>query len=108
MRFLTAGIILFVWMLATGERNPSRREWLSASVLGFFIFVCDYGLLFWAEQRVPSGIAAVVLATIPAFMALSEIFFLRTQTFTIRLGIALLIVVYLMPSGRVCNSCTAR
>src|SRR5207237_2116282 len=55
------------------------------------IFVCDYGLLFWAEQRVPSGIAAVVLATIPAFMALSEIFFLRTQTFTIRLGIALLI-----------------
>jgi len=60
-------------------------------VLGFFIFVCDYGLLFWAEQRVPSGIAAVVLATIPAFMALSEIFFLRTQTFTMRLGIALLI-----------------
>jgi drug/metabolite transporter (DMT)-like permease len=91
MRFLTAGIILFVWMLGTGERNPSRREWLSASVLGFFIFVCDYGLLFWAEQRVPSGIAAVVLATIPAFMALSEIFFLRTQTFTIRLAIALLI-----------------
>ena len=91
MRFLTAGVILFVWMLGTGERNPSRSEWLSASVLGFFIFVCDYGLLFWAEQRVPSGIAAVVLATIPAFMALSEIFFLRTQTFTIRLGIALLI-----------------
>ena len=29
------------------------------------IFLCDYGLLFWAEQRVPSGIAAVMLATIP-------------------------------------------
>src|SRR5215475_8598391 len=91
MRFLTAGVILFAWVIATGERTPSKREWISASLLGFFIFVCDYGLLFWAEQRVPSGIAAVVLASIPAFMALAEIFILRTQTFTTRLGVALLI-----------------
>jgi drug/metabolite transporter (DMT)-like permease len=55
------------------------------------IFLCDYGLLFWAEQRVPSGIAAVMLATIPAFMALSEIIFLRTQKLTVRLAVALLI-----------------
>jgi drug/metabolite transporter (DMT)-like permease len=53
--------------------------------------LCDYGLLFWAEQRVPSGIAAVMLATIPAFMALSEIIFLRTQKLTVRLAVALLI-----------------
>src|SRR5215467_6674181 len=91
MRFFSAGVILFLWMIGRGERNPSGREWLSASVLGFFIFVCDYGLLFWAEQRVPSGIAAVVLATIPAFMALSEIIFLRTQKLTLRLASALLI-----------------
>ena len=55
------------------------------------IFVFDYGLLFWAEQRVPSGIAAVMLATIPVFMALSEIIFLRTQRLTVRLALALLI-----------------
>ena len=55
------------------------------------IFVLDYGLLFWAEQRVPSGIAAVMMATIPAFMALSEIVLLRTQRLTVRLGLALLI-----------------
>jgi drug/metabolite transporter (DMT)-like permease len=48
-------------------------------------------LLFWAEQRVPSGIAAVMLATIPAFMALSEIVILRTQRLTVRLALALLI-----------------
>ncbi|HEV7364978.1 MAG TPA: EamA family transporter, partial [Gemmatimonadales bacterium] len=59
--------------------------------LATLIFVCDYGLLFWAEQRVPSGVAAVVLATIPAFMALSEIVFLRTQRLTLRLALALLI-----------------
>src|SRR6202043_2926903 len=50
-----------------------------------------YGLLFWAEQRVPSGIAAVMMAMIPVFMALSEIIFLRTQRLTVRLALALLI-----------------
>jgi drug/metabolite transporter (DMT)-like permease len=47
--------------------------------------------LFWAEQRVPSGVAAVMMATIPVFMALSEIIFLRTQRLTVRLALALLI-----------------
>jgi drug/metabolite transporter (DMT)-like permease len=47
--------------------------------------------LFWAEQRVPSGIAAVMMATIPVFMALSEILFLRTQKLTARLAVALII-----------------
>src|ERR1700722_13776815 len=77
MRFGTAGLALLVWTIAKGERMPRRREWLSLTVLAALIFLCDYGLLFWAEQRVPSGIAAVMLATIPAFMALSEIIFLR-------------------------------
>jgi drug/metabolite transporter (DMT)-like permease len=52
--------------------------------------VVDYGFLFWAEKRVPSGIAAVILATIPVFMALSEILILRTQRLTPRLSLALL------------------
>jgi drug/metabolite transporter (DMT)-like permease len=91
MRFSVAGLVLFGWVLARGERAPSRSEWRSASLLGLVIFVFDYGLLFWAEQRVPSGLAAVMLATIPVFMALSEIIFLRTQRLTVRLALALLI-----------------
>jgi drug/metabolite transporter (DMT)-like permease len=91
MRFLTAGVVLFGWTLLRGERSPNARQWLSASLLAFLIFVCDYGLLFWAEQRVPSGIAAVLLATIPVFMAFSEIIFLRTQRLTVRLAAALLV-----------------
>jgi len=91
IRFSVAGLVLFGWMLARGERSPSIREWRSASLLGLVIFVFDYGLLFWAEQRVPSGIAAVMLAMIPVFMALSEIIFLRTQQLTTRLAVALLI-----------------
>jgi len=91
MRFLVAGLILYGWMLGKGEPSPSRRQWMSASLLAVLIFVIDYGLLFWAEQRVPSGIAAVMMATIAVFMALSEIIFLGTQRLTIRLGLALLI-----------------
>jgi drug/metabolite transporter (DMT)-like permease len=91
MRFLLAGIILYVWMRAKGTSSPSRREWVSASLLAVLIFVFDYGLLFWAEQRVPSGIAAVMLASIPAFMVISEIVFLGTQRLTVRLAFALLI-----------------
>ncbi len=91
MRFLAAGLILYVWTIARGERSPSGRQWMSAILLAVLIFVLDYGLLFWAEQRVPSGIAAVMMATIPAFMALSEIVVLRTQRLTVRLAVALLI-----------------
>jgi len=91
MRFVAAGLVLFGWMLAKGERLPSGPEWGSISLIALLIFVFDYGLLFWAEQRVASGVAAVMMATIPVFMALSEIVFLRTQRLTVRLAFALLV-----------------
>jgi drug/metabolite transporter (DMT)-like permease len=91
MRFLVAGLVLYGWMIARGERSPTGRQWMSAVLLALLIFVFDYGLLFWAERRVPSGIAAVIMATIPVFMALSEIVFLRSQRLTPRLTLALLI-----------------
>jgi drug/metabolite transporter (DMT)-like permease len=91
MRFLVAGIVLYGWMRARGTPNPTTREWGAASFLAILIFVLDYGLLFWAERRVPSGTAAVMMATIPGFMALGEIVFLRTQRLRFRLGLALLV-----------------
>ncbi len=90
MRFVLAGAILFAWMLAKRAPVPTLRQWSSATLLAVLIFVLDYGLLFWAEQRVPSGVAAVMLATIPVFMSLSEILFLGTQKLTARLSIAFL------------------
>jgi drug/metabolite transporter (DMT)-like permease len=91
MRFLVAGLVLTLWVLARGERLPRGRQWMSVVFLGFVLFVLDYGALFWAEQRIPSGVAAVMLATIPAFMALAEIVILRTQKLTLRLAFALLV-----------------
>jgi drug/metabolite transporter (DMT)-like permease len=91
IRFVIAGGALYVWMRAKGIPSPGRQEWISATLLAIPIFVLDYGLVFWAERHVPSGITAVMLATIPAFMALSEIVLLGTQQLTFRLSIALLI-----------------
>lgn len=91
MRFVVAGLVLYGWMIVQGEQAPNWREWLSVGVLAVLIFVIDYGLLFWAEQRVPSGIAAVIMATIPVFMALAEILLLGTQKITPRLVLASLV-----------------
>jgi drug/metabolite transporter (DMT)-like permease len=91
MRFLIAGLAIYGWMIARGEPRPTVRQWMSAVLLALLIFVGDYGLLFWAEQRVPSGIAAVMMATIPVFMAIAEITLLQTQRLTLRLALALLV-----------------
>jgi drug/metabolite transporter (DMT)-like permease len=91
LRFFVAGAVLYGWVMVRGEKAPSRKQWGSICVLATLIFLVDYGLLFWSERRVPSGIAAVMLATIPAFMALAEILFLKTQRLTGRLAAALLV-----------------
>lgn len=91
IRFILAGVILFLWLLLTRTAVPSLRQWASAAVVAIFVSVGDYGLVFWAERRVPSGITAVMLATIPLFMALSEIIFLKTQRLSLRLALALLV-----------------
>jgi len=90
-RFTFAGLALFLWAVAQGNRVPRQREWAAIAVMALLIFVVDYGILFLAERRVASGTAAVILATIPAFMALAEILFLRTSRLTWRLGSALLV-----------------
>jgi drug/metabolite transporter (DMT)-like permease len=71
-RCLLGGSILLGLGLAR-ERGlvwPTRREWGGAVVLGSFLFVGCHGVLAYAEQRVPSGIAALCLATIPLFVPL--------------------------------------
>jgi drug/metabolite transporter (DMT)-like permease len=91
IRCLIAGAALYSWMRVRGTPTPGPREWGGAALIAVLIFVLNYGLVFWAEQRVPSGVTAVMMASIPAFMALSEILILRTQRMSARLGLALLI-----------------
>ena len=91
LRFTAAGLALYGWMRITGVQSPNWREWKAATLLGSLMFLMDYACLFWAEQRVPSGIAAVILAAIPVCITLLEIIFLRTQKLTIRLATGLLV-----------------
>jgi drug/metabolite transporter (DMT)-like permease len=72
VRFLSAGLILFVWSQLRGDTFPKLREWRSALLLGVVMFACNYGPLFWAEQRVPSGVAAIISALIPVWVAVFE------------------------------------
>jgi drug/metabolite transporter (DMT)-like permease len=91
IRFFLAGAILYGWVRMTGVPSPTRREWRDATILGALMFLMDYACLFWAEQRVPSGISAVILAAIPVCITLLEITVLRTQRLTARLGAGLAI-----------------
>jgi drug/metabolite transporter (DMT)-like permease len=89
LRFVIAGAVMYGWAIARGQKSPARRQWIQILVLAIFFFLLDYGLVFWAERRVPSGVTAVMLAMIPVYIALFEIIFLRTQTLTLRLTLAL-------------------
>jgi len=91
MRFVVAGGALYAWMRVKGTPSPTWRQWSAASLMAVLIFVFDYGLIFWAERRVPSGITAVMMATIPVFMVISEIVIMKTQQLSARLVVALLV-----------------
>ena len=90
IRFLVAGAAVYGWMLARGDRSPTPRQWLSTLLLGFLIFILNFGMVFWASQRVPSGVTGVMMALMTVFVALTEIFLLRTQKLSLRLALALL------------------
>ena len=82
-RFSLAGLLLVFYSLLRGDRVCSRRQWLGAAALGFIMFTCMYAGLFWAEIRVPSGIAAVISAMIPVWIFIGELAILRTQKATL-------------------------
>ena len=91
LRFLLAGAALYGWTILRGERSPTARQWISAFVVAIPIFVLNFGMVFWAERRVPSGITGVLMAMTAVFIALAEIFVLRTQKLSLRLAFALII-----------------
>lgn len=73
------------------SKRQGGPEWLSIGLVALRTFLCDYGLLFWAETRVPSETTAVMMATIPAFMAIAEVGLLRTRRLTVSLAATLLV-----------------
>ena len=78
-RFLCAGAILYAYSCAKGMPQPNRRQLISTAALGLVMFAGDYGCLFWGEKVVPSGLAAVIAATIPVWVLLGEWLFAGSQ-----------------------------
>src|ERR1041385_6636977 len=68
IRFVLASLILSAMILARGVRWPrTRHDWLLIAIVGFLLFTLNYGLVFWGEQHISSGLAAVLQSTFPAF-----------------------------------------
>jgi drug/metabolite transporter (DMT)-like permease len=71
LRFLIAGGLLYTCAVRRGER-PARRQWLAASVVGAALFLGGNGGVAWAEKRVDTGVASLIIAAVPLWMALFD------------------------------------
>lgn len=74
LRFLIAGSLLYALATLRGARRPSREHWGASFIVGALLLVGGNGALVWSEERVPSGLAALLLATIPIWMVLLDSF----------------------------------
>jgi drug/metabolite transporter (DMT)-like permease len=71
-RHLSAGLLLYTWMRLRGGPRPQWRHWMSAAWIGGLLLLGGNGLVTWAEQRVPSGLAALIVSSVPIWMAVLE------------------------------------
>ncbi len=106
VRFLIAGSLLYAATIRSGDASgdrPGRREWRDAAIIGGLLLAGGNGLLAIGEQTVPSGIAALIIATLPLWVAiLGRIFFGVVLTRTIVAGTVIGfagVAVLVWPSG---------
>src|SRR5512141_1666631 len=71
-RFLISGLILYIGRRVAGDAAPTPRQWRSAIIVGLLLLLGGNGLVSWAEQHVASGIAALIVASIPLWVALID------------------------------------
>ena len=72
LRFLISGAILYIWRRAAGDPAPTAGNWKSTAIVGAALLLGGNGLVAWAEQTVPSGIAALMITTSPFWLVLFE------------------------------------
>jgi drug/metabolite transporter (DMT)-like permease len=71
-RFVIAGLLIYGWAQLRRPSRPTRAQWLSALVIGTLLLMGGNGAVTWAEQRIPSGVAALMVAITPCWMVLLE------------------------------------
>jgi len=72
VRFFIAGLLMLLLLRLRGEAWPTRRQWRDSLIVGTCLLLGGNGLVAWAEQYVPSGIAALVIGVQPVFMVMTE------------------------------------
>jgi drug/metabolite transporter (DMT)-like permease len=71
-RFMVAGAALYGWARWTGAKRPARIHWATTTVIGGLLISVGNGAVVWAEQRVASGLASLLIATVPIWIVLLE------------------------------------
>lgn len=91
VRFLIAGVIFLAYLRLRGHPLPKPGEWVHLAVVGITLLVMANGLVVWAEQWVPSGLTAVIIATVPFWAAGLETILPSGERLSLRklLGIAI-------------------
>ena len=72
LRFLISGLIILIWQKSSGQAMPTRKQWFSTFIIGTLLLLGGNGLVSWAEQFIPSGIAALIIATVPLWLVIME------------------------------------
>lgn len=91
MRFLTAGVVMAALAALKDKAWPSRRQLVDYAFIGVLLLGFGNGLVMWSEQQIPSGIAALLVATVPLFMTFLDRFRRGGQPWTIRVWAGTLI-----------------
>jgi drug/metabolite transporter (DMT)-like permease len=72
VRFSLAGLVMYAWARWRGAPPPTRREWGGSAITGGLLFLGGTGAVVWAEHFIPSGVAALIVATEPISFVLME------------------------------------
>ncbi|MCG8605502.1 EamA family transporter [bacterium] len=91
IRFLLAGLVFIAFLRLRGYRLPQRQDWVTLSIVGIALLVFGNATVVWAQQWVPSGLAALIVATVPFFMVGIEAMLPGGERIDLRKGLGILI-----------------
>ena len=77
VRFVAAGLAMYLWARLSGTARPTRSQWAAATLVGTLMLLFGVGMVSWAQQRIPSGAAALIVGVGPLSMVLVDWLFFR-------------------------------
>ena len=72
VRFVAAGLAMYIWARLAGTARPTRAQWAAAALVGTLMLLFGVGMVSWAQQRIPSGAAALIVGVGPLSMVLVD------------------------------------